>query len=279
VLTETTIDGIRARVRGLVGMGARVALVPTMGALHEGHLTLVDIARQAADVVVVSIFANPLQFAPTEDFARYPRTLEADAAKLAERGATILFAPAVDEMFGDGSLTTVSPPGFATVLEGAVRPGHFSGVLTVVAKLFNIVQPNTAIFGRKDLQQLSMIRAMVRDLNFPVEVLAAETVREPDGLALSSRNRYLDEPSRRRATRLRGALVAAKAKFESGVSTTPDIETAGRSMIEKDAALSVDYFSVVTEGDFTVPESASRGDSIVAAVRIAGTRLLDNILL
>jgi pantoate--beta-alanine ligase len=278
MLTETTIAGIRARLRDS-GNGTRVALVPTMGALHEGHLTLVDMAAKLADVVVVSIFVNPLQFGPTEDFARYPRTLESDAAKLSERGATILFAPTAEAMFHAGSLTTVSPPEFATEFEGAIRPGHFAGVLTVVAKLFNIVQPNIAVFGRKDLQQLSMIRAMVRDLDFPIEVHAGETVRESDGLALSSRNRYLDEQSRRRAMRLRAALVAAKAEFESGVTDSVRVEAAGRAVLEKDGALSIDYFAVVKAVDFSTPPIATTGDSIVAAVRIAGTRLLDNILL
>ena len=277
--TETTIAGIRARLHDAAANGKHVALVPTMGALHEGHLALVDMAAEAADIVVVSVFVNPLQFGPSEDFARYPRTLESDAAKLAEHGATILFAPAVGEMFREGSLTAVSPPDFATQLEGAIRPGHFAGVLTVVAKLFNIVQPGVAVFGRKDLQQLAMIRAMVRDLDFPVEVLAGETVRERDGLALSSRNRYLDEQSRRRATRLRAALVAAREQFESGVTDSSMIEAAGRSVLEKDGALAIDYFSVVDEGDFSNPPTAASGNSIVAAVRIGGTRLLDNILL
>ena len=278
MLTETTIAGIRARLRDS-GSGTRVALVPTMGALHEGHLTLVDIAAKLADVVVVSIFVNPLQFGPTEDFARYPRTFESDAAKLSEHGTTILFAPTAEEMFHAGSPTTVSPPEFATEFEGAIRPGHFAGVLTVVAKLFNIVQPNIAVFGRKDLQQLSMIRAMVRDLDFPIEVHAGETVRESDGLALSSRNRYLDEQSRRRAVRLRVALVAAKAEFESGVTDSVRVEDAGRAVLEKDGALSIDYFAVVNALDFSTPPVATTGDSIVAAVRIAGTRLLDNIQL
>jgi pantoate--beta-alanine ligase len=276
---ENGIAGIRARLAELRADGARVALVPTMGALHAGHLALVDAARAAADVVVVSIFVNPLQFGPSEDFARYPRALESDSSRLAERGTSVLFAPSVSEMYGDGSRTTVTPRAFADTFEGAVRPGHFAGVLTVVAKLFNIVQPNVAVFGRKDLQQLAAIRAMAADLNFPIDIRAVDTVRERDGLALSSRNFYLDERSRRRAARIRAALVAARAAFEGGVKTADDLEAAGRTVLAQDGALDVDYFSVVRESDFERPGVASSGDSVVAAVRVGGTRLIDNIQL
>ena len=279
MLTETAIAGVRARLADRKVDGARVALVPTMGALHDGHLALVDTAKKAADVVVVSVFVNPLQFGPTEDFARYPRDLESDAAKLSQRGAAILFAPSVGEMYGDGAHTTVMPAPFADVFEGAVRPGHFAGMLTVVAKLFNIVRPDVAVFGRKDLQQLALIRAMVGDLNFPVEVVAMDTVRERDGLALSSRNRYLDEQSRRRATRIHAALVAAKAAFDSGVTDAAEIEARGRSVLARDGALDVGYFGLVREADFQRPSVAASGDSVVTAVRIGGTRLIDNILL
>jgi pantoate--beta-alanine ligase len=279
MLKESGIDATRARIGELRGNGARIALVPTMGALHDGHLTLVSAAKEVADAVVVSIFVNPLQFGPGEDFGRYPRTLESDAEKLAQQGATLLFAPSASEMYASGSHATVAPPSFADSFEGAIRPGHFGGVLTVVAKLFNIVQPDFAVFGRKDLQQLAMIRAMVADLNFPIEIRAVETVREKDGLALSSRNRYLDEQARRRATRLRAALVAAKAAFDSGSTKSSDIETAGSDVLAQDGALDVDYFSVVRESDFSEPAIATPGDSIVAALRVGGTRLIDNILL
>jgi pantoate--beta-alanine ligase len=279
MFTEHNIAGTRARLAGLRADGARVALVPTMGALHDGHLALVDAANKAADVVVVSIFVNPLQFGPSEDFSRYPRTFESDAAKLAERGSTLLFAPSTDEMYAGGSGTTVTPPPFADSFEGAIRPGHFAGVLTVVAKLFNIVQPDVAVFGRKDLQQLALIRAMVADINFSVDVLAVETVRERDGLALSSRNRYLDEPSRRRAGRIRAALVAARDAFDGGASVPADIEAAGLAVLAQDGALAVDYFSLVNESDFERPAVARSGEAIVAAVRVGGTRLIDNITL
>jgi pantoate--beta-alanine ligase len=277
--TETTLAGIRARVAGLRSDGERIALVPTMGALHEGHLALVDAAKKIANSVVVSIFVNPLQFAPSEDFARYPRTIEADTARLSEHGASVLFAPRAEDMYHDGPRTTVAPPAFAEMFEGAVRPGHFTGVLTVVAKLFNLVMPDVALFGRKDLQQLAVIRAMVTDLNFPIEIGAIDTVRERDGLAMSSRNRYLDEQARRRATRIRAALVAAKAAFDGGVTDPLALEHAGHEVLAQDGALEVDYFNVVREVDFARPALVGAGDSIITAVRVGGTRLIDNILL
>ncbi|HEY8312061.1 MAG TPA: pantoate--beta-alanine ligase [Gemmatimonadaceae bacterium] len=277
--TETTLVGIRARVAELRGDGARIALVPTMGALHEGHLALVDAAKKVADSVIVSIFVNPLQFGPSEDFARYPRTLDADATRLRAHGASVLFAPEVTEMYPDGSRTRVEPPPFAGMFEGTVRPGHFSGVLTVVAKLFNLVSPDLAFFGRKDLQQLAVIRTMVTDLNVPIEIVAIDTIRERDGLALSSRNRYLDDQGRRRATRIRAALLAAKTAFDGGVTDPSALEHAGGEVLAEDGALDVDYFNVVREIDFARPVVVSAGDSIVTAVRVGGTRLIDNIIL
>jgi pantoate--beta-alanine ligase len=282
MFTEDTIAGVRARldeVRARTAGGARIALVPTMGALHDGHLALVDAASRIADTVAVSIFVNPLQFGPTEDLARYPRTLDRDAAMLAQHGVSVLFAPSVREMYADDARTTVVPRPFADVFEGAVRPGHFAGVLTVVVKLFNIVRPDCAVFGRKDLQQLALIRAMVADLNFPVNVVAVDTVREHDGLALSSRNRYLDEQSRARSPRIHAALVAAKSAFDSGVTDSAHIEAVGRETLAQDDALRVDYFGLVREADFQRPSVAASGDSIVTAVRVGGTRLIDNIRL
>lgn len=279
MVTETTIAGTRARLAEARLKGARLALVPTMGALHDGHTTLIDEARKVADIVAVSIFVNPLQFGPNEDFARYPRTLESDAARLAEHGASLLFAPSAEEMYGVGTHTTVTPPAFADSFEGAVRPGHFAGVLTVVAKLFNIVQPDVALFGRKDLQQLALVRAMTADLNFPIDILGVETVRESDGLALSSRNRYLNEPSRRSAVLLRAALVASKKLFASGEADPAAIEAIGRSVLAKDHSLDVDYFALISPTNFDRPTVATDGDSIVTAVRIDGTRLIDNIQL
>ncbi len=280
MLIESSITGIRARLRELRANGASVALVPTMGALHEGHLALVDAAAKTADVVAVSIFVNPLQFGPNEDLARYPRTPESDSAKLAKHGATIVFMPAADEMYaGSTSRTTVTPPSFAALFEGAVRPGHFAGVLTVVAKLFNIVQPDVAVFGRKDLQQLALIRTMVADLNFPVQITAIDTVRESDGLALSSRNRYLDTDARRHAPALHAALVTAKDTFHAGNTDPSAIEARGSAVLAEDGAFDVDYFALVNEADFATPSVATSGDSVLVAARIGGTRLIDNIRL
>lgn len=279
MFTETTITGIRARLADKRSDDARIALVPTMGALHDGHLRLIDVARGTADIVVASIFVNPLQFGPGEDLAKYPRNLENDTAALAERGASFLFAPGVNEMYPDGETTTITPPPFASRFEGAVRPGHFGGVFTVVTKLFNIVQPSVAVFGRKDLQQLALIRRMVADLNFPTEILGVDTVRESDGLALSSRNRYLDEGARGVAPRIHSALLAARAMFHSGVTDPTSIEATGLEMLAQQPPIAVDYFAVVRESDFDRPTAAALGDSIVTAVRLGTTRLIDNIQL
>lgn len=279
MFTETTIDGIRAHLAEKRANGARIALVATMGALHEGHLRLIDVAKEAADIVVASIFVNPLQFGPNEDLAKYPRTLEDDQASLSERGTSYLFAPSSDEMYPDGGSTTIAPPQFATRLEGAARPGHFAGMLTVVAKLFNIVQPSVAVFGRKDLQQLALIRRLVADLNFPTEIVGMDTVREADGLALSSRNRYLGESARELAPRIHVALAAARAAFHLGAADAMSIESTGLEMLAQSPQLAVDYFAVVRESDFDRPTTAALGDSIVTAVRLGTTRLIDNIQL
>lgn len=279
MVTETTIAGIRARLAEQRAHGSRIALVPTMGALHEGHLALMAEARRTADIVVASVFVNPLQFGPNEDYTRYPRTLDTDSEKLSAAGVSVLFAPEAAEMYATSSRTTVEPRAFGSTLEGKIRPGHFAGVLTIVAKLFNVVLPSIAVFGRKDLQQLVLIRAMVADLDFPVEIREVETVREADGLALSSRNRYLDNDARRSAVRLREALLAAKAAFDSGATAPAAIESAGQVVLSRDSSISVDYLTVVSQSDFEPPATATQGDSVVAAVRIGGTRLIDNIRL
>ena len=196
--TVETVTSVRDAVRTARRAGARVAFVPTMGYLHDGHLSLVDEARRRADFVVMSIFVNPLQFGPTEDLARYPRDPDGDARKAASRGVDLLFAPGPDVMYPREPEVRVTPRSLDRRWEGEVRPGHFAGVLTVVAKLFNIVQPDVAVFGQKDVQQATLVRAMVRDLDFPIDVVVAPTTREPDGLAMSSRNSYLDADARRR---------------------------------------------------------------------------------
>lgn len=277
---EETIAGARAGVRALRRQGASsIALVPTMGALHAGHLALVEEGRRVADAVAVSIFVNPLQFGPGEDYEKYPRSIEADARALAENGAALLFAPRAGEMYPDAPRTLVTPRPSAALFEGAVRPGHFTGVLTLVAKLFNIMQPDAAMFGRKDLQQLSLIRGMVQDLDFPISVVAVETVREKDGLAMSSRNRYIEADARTRATVLRSGLCSAKHAFDMGERSPERLEAIGRDVIAQIPDASIGYFAVVREADFSTPDAAAAGDSIVGAIRIGGTRLIDNILL
>ena len=250
-----------------------------MGALHAGHLRLVDVAARAAREVVVSIFVNPLQFGPSEDFARYPRTLDADLAALAGRGVAFVFAPNADEMYEGKRGTLVTPPDGSDAFEGAIRPGHFAGVLTVVAKLFHIVQPDVAVFGRKDLQQLSLVERMVRDLDFPLAVLPVDTVRESDGLALSSRNRYLSAEDRARAPRLQQALQATRARFAAGERDAAALLAAGRPMIAADPAITLDYFEIVRPNTFTPVTEVERGDAAILAARVGGTRLLDNVIL
>ena len=276
---ESTIAGARTHLRELRASGATVALVPTMGALHAGHLQLVDVAARAARAVIVSIFVNPLQFGPSEDFARYPRTLDADLAALAGRGVSFVFAPSAEEMYEGKRGTTVIPPDGSDAFEGAVRPGHFAGVLTVVAKLFHIVQPDIAVFGRKDLQQLSLVQRMVRDLDFPLAVLPVDTVRESDGLALSSRNRYLSGDDRARAPLLHRALQTIAQRFRAGERDAALLRAAGAAVLAADPAIDVDYLAIVRPSSFSIVDRAEPGDAAIVAARVGGTRLLDNVIL
>lgn len=276
---ESTIAGARTHLSELRASGASVALVPTMGALHAGHLKLVDVAARAASAVVVSIFVNPLQFGPSEDFARYPRTIDADLAALAGRGVSFVFVPSAEEMYEGKRGTSVLPPGGSDAFEGAVRPGHFAGVLTVVAKLFHIVQPDIAVFGRKDLQQLSLIQRMVSDLDFPLAVLPVDTVREPDGLALSSRNRYLSAEDRARAPRLQHALQTIARRFREGERDAASLRAAGAAALTADPAIEVDYLEIVRPSSFSIVDRAEPGDAAIVAARVGGTRLLDNVIL
>jgi pantoate--beta-alanine ligase len=263
-----------------------VALVPTMGALHEGHATLMRIARERAGAdgtVVVSIFVNPLQFGPNEDLDRYPRTFDADLELAGAEGVDVVFAPTVAEMYPDGvphegvasEAVTVQPGPLGDVLEGASRPGHFRGVLTVVAKLFGLVRPDVAVFGEKDYQQLALIRRMVADLCLGIEIVGAETDREPDGLARSSRNRYLDAEQRRQAVALSRALRAAQDRASYGV---PAARWAAMAVIKSEPGVELDYLALTTTGlgelpDY--PEAGSQGRILVAA-RVGTTRLIDN---
>ena len=259
--------------RALKGAGRRVALVPTMGALHEGHRELIRHARRApgATVTAVSIFVNPLQFAAGEDLDRYPRPLEADLEVLRAEGVELAFTPGVDTMYPEGAQTRVHPGPLGDELEGAVRPGHFTGVLTVVAKLFGIVAPDVAYFGEKDYQQLVLVERMARDLDLPLSVVGVPTVREPDGLALSSRNAYLSPADRERAVVLHRALVAGAGVSARGPRAVLD---AARAVLAEEVAVEVDYLEL-RDTDLRPDPQAGRARLLVAA-RLGTTRLIDN---
>ena len=259
--------------------GRRVGLVPTMGALHEGHLALVERARDLSDRVVMSVFVNPLQFGPGEDFARYPRNLERDRALAEERGVDLLFVPAVEALYPEGAETRVVPGSAAGMWEGALRPGHFAGVLTVVAKLFNLVQPDIAVFGQKDIQQVTLVRKMVDDLDFPLRMVVAPTVREADGLALSSRNIYLDAGARKQALGLSRALAAAEAAFAAGQRDATSLEARIRDVLEQHPGLDPDYIAIVDPERLQPVAQAVSGTIVALAARVGGTRLIDNIIL
>ena len=274
VHTRPSVAGTAADLRRLLADLPRpVALVPTMGALHEGHRTLVRAARERAATVVVSVFVNPTQFGPGEDFDRYPRTWDADLAALAEEGAEVVFHPPVEEVYPPGAVgVRVDPGPLGSVLEGAVRPGHFAGVLTVVAKLFGLVRPDQAVFGEKDYQQLTLIRAMARELALPVEVVGIPTVREDDGLALSSRNRYLDPEQRAAARTISAALGAGAA---AGADGAVAVLAAARAVLDAEPGLLQDYLEL-TDTDLG-PAPAAGPARLLVAVRAGTTRLLDNV--
>ena len=268
---RTTLAALRA--------GRRVAFVPTMGALHEGHLSLVDLAAGVADVVVVSVFVNPTQFGPGEDFASYPRDLDRDVGQVAGRGAALVFAPDVGEMYPEPLLARVTMRGITDGLEGAIRPGHFDGVLTVVAKLFHIVEPDVAVFGQKDAQQAAAIRRMVADLDFAVEIVIGETVRDSDGLALSSRNAYLSAAERREALAIRSALGRAESLAADGVADAESLLAAMREELARHPAVDVDYVALV-ERDSFLPVASIEAPAVAAvAARVGRTRLIDNVVL
>ncbi len=278
-LGVSSIAELRGAVAKARGDGARIGFVPTMGALHRGHLSLVERARNDAGTIVLSIFVNPLQFGPSEDFTRYPRPVEQDLRLAADAGVEILFTPSPEEMYGQNRVVTVSAGERGDWWEGAVRPGHFDGVLTVVAKLFNIVQPDVAVFGRKDLQQAALVRAMVRDLDFPLAIVVAPTIRESDGLALSSRNIYLSEADRRHALALVRSLGAASSAFESGERDAQRLEEVGRQQFAAVPAVKLDYFAVVNPESFEKEKRAERGSAVIVAARVGPTRLIDNCIL
>ena len=273
------IAELRNAFAGARQNAARIGFVPTMGALHSGHLSLVERARAECDLVVMSIFVNPLQFGPTEDFTRYPRPIEEDERLATQSGVDILFTPGADDMYPDGRMITVTAGEHGKKWEGAMRPGHFDGVLTVVAKLFNVVQPDISVFGRKDLQQAALVKSLVRDLDFPITIVIAPTVREADGLALSSRNRYLSEVDRGHALSLIRSLRAVSASFDSGVSDARELESAGRDVIDAVPQISLDYLAVVNPDTMEQETRAGRGSAAIIAARVGSTRLIDNLIL
>ena len=259
--------------------GARLGLVPTMGFLHAGHLRLVEAARERAGRVAMSIFVNPLQFGPQEDFSRYPRDAERDRGLAASAGVDLLWMPTREAMYPEAPRVTVAPGPMAEGYEGAVRPGHFAGVLTVVLKLFAVVDPDVAVFGRKDVQQAALVRRMAADFNLRVEVEVAPTVREPDGLALSSRNVHLDAEARRRAVLLSHALAAGVARFRGGERDGAAIATAARAVLDAEPAIAVDYVACIEPATFTAAERANETTVLAVAARLGPTRLIDNVIL
>ncbi|MEO7367916.1 MAG: pantoate--beta-alanine ligase [Gemmatimonadaceae bacterium] len=279
MIVVSTIAAVREAVARFRAAGSTIGFVPTMGALHEGHISLVERAQREADVTVMSIFVNPLQFGPNEDLARYPRPIENDETMARNAGVDILFRPDVDEIYPGGREITVTAGSIGQVWEGATRPGHFDGVLTVVAKLFNIVQPDVAIFGRKDLQQAALIRAMVRDLDMPFTVVVAPIVRENDGLALSSRNRYLSESDRKAAVVLNQSLRVVSRAFTRGERDTSELEKVGRSVLEHEMDVEPDYFAVVDGITLAHDPAAVSGSAVIVAARFGSTRLIDNMIL
>ena len=278
--TASTLAALREQLAAARAAGRSIALVPTMGALHEGHLRLCDIARENADDVVLSVFVNPLQFAAGEDLDRYPRDLERDARLARERGVGILFAPDVDEVYPNGpAQVRVHAPSLDGVLCGRYRPGHFEGVLTVVAKLFNMVRADCAVFGQKDLQQAVLIRRMVSDLDFDTRVIVAPIVREPDGLAMSSRNVYLSVEQRRSALALHRALGAAQQAFEGGLSDPARVRSAAMAILEREAGVTAQYVEVVDVHSLQTPARVERGHAVAIAAHVGATRLIDNVIL
>ena len=276
--TSTTIADVRAHVARWHAAGHRVVFVPTMGNLHAGHVSLLEAARRHGDKFIASIFVNPMQFGPNEDFAHYPRTPAQDASMLAEAGCNLMFMPEVGEIYPNGAAnaTRVEVPGISSILCGEFRPGHFEGVATIVAKLFHIVDPDVAIFGEKDFQQLTVIRRMVADLCLRVEIVGAPTVRENDGLAMSSRNQYLDEAQRKTAPAIYRQLSQAVEALKSGVRDFARIEGTGRAALDA-AGFRTDYFSVRDARSLAPAQPDTRQFVVLTAARLGKARLIDNL--
>ena len=274
-----TIPEARTASREACANRKRLGLVPTMGALHEGHLSLVRAAKAQCDVVAVSIFVNPTQFGPTEDLAKYPRQFERDRTLLEKENADIIFAPSVDEMYTEGEATWVVVEGLSDRLDGRSRPGHFRGVTTVVAKLFHVIEPDVAFFGQKDAAQVAVIRRFVRDLNFPVEIAVCPIVREPDGLAMSSRNAYLNPGDRRHALVLCRSLREVTRQFHAGERNAAALIDTARGIVAHEPQVRLDYFEIV-DPDTLEPIEQITGKILVAVAAYVGTtRLIDNVVL
>jgi len=275
-----SVDAVRSKVQKWRKAGLTIGFVPTMGNLHAGHLSLVEQARQKSDRVIVSIFVNPLQFGPDEDFDRYPRTFEADKTLLQQYQVDAVFCPSVDEMYPNGQAQTLvtAPTKMTGILEGEKRPGHFDGVTTVVAKLFNMVQPDMAVFGQKDFQQFAVLQQMVEDLALPVTLVRASIVRDETGLALSSRNQYLTQSQRLVAPKLFVALRSIELAIQSGNRNYESLCRAAIQQVMSDGFDSVDYIQILNAVSLEIPQEDDRTLVVVAAVKLGNTRLLDNIL-
>lgn len=274
-----TIDEMRATSCDARREGKCQGFVPTMGALHEGHLSLVRAAKAKCDVVAASIFVNPLQFGPSEDLAKYPRTFDRDRELLEKEAVDILFAPTPEEMYPAGAVTYVTVEGLSQKLCGRSRPGHFRGVTTVVAKLFHIVEPDLAFFGQKDAAQATIIRRMVRDLNLPVEVVVCPIMRESDGLAMSSRNAYLSPQERKSALVLYRALAQVKDRFDQGECNVANLIGAGKQILAQEPAVRLDYFEIVDPGTLDAVGQLTSPALVALAAFVGNTRLIDNIFL
>jgi len=274
-----TIAAMRAASRSQRNAGKRLGLVPTMGALHEGHSSLMRAARSQCDLVAASLFVNPLQFGPGEDLAKYPRDFEGDRALLEKVGVDFLFAPGVEEMYPAGAVTYVTVEGLTGKLDGQSRPGHFRGVTTVVSKLFHIVEPDVAFFGQKDAAQVAIIRRMVRDLNFPVEIVTCPIVREADGLAMSSRNAYLDPQQRKSAAVLYRSLRRVQEQFDQGERRGAKLIEAGKQVFTEEPSVRLDYLEIVDPDTLDQVDGVSHTALVALAAFVGKTRLIDNIVL
>jgi pantoate--beta-alanine ligase len=275
----STIPEARAACGDARASRGRLGFVPTMGALHEGHLSLVRAAKVQCQAVAVSIFVNPTQFGPTEDLSKYPRQFDRDCLLLEKEGVDILFAPPVEEIYPEGGVTWVLVESLSERLDGRSRPGHFRGVTTIVAKLFNIIEPAAAFFGQKDAAQLAVIRRMVRDLNFPVEIVACPIVREPDGLAMSSRNAYLNREERSRALVLQRSLQKARQQFHDGERSAAKLISAAKEVFASEPQVVLDYFEIVDPETLDPVERISQKTLVAVAARVGATRLIDNVVL